>query len=87
MENNKRWCICDYVILGYIEKEEDDGCLWIRYSENQVYGLQAWDPLYVERFETWREALAAFTKRVILRHYSCPEEYVTDSFPTYAKED
>lgn len=83
---NKRWCVYYGIGVGYIEKEYDDGCLLVRYSEGQQFELQHWNPVFIDRFETWREALTDFKKYGShFRGYSSPEEYVTEGFPTYTQ--
>lgn len=86
----KRWCVYNGNGVGYIEEEHSHYCgktLYIRYSENQQYELQLWDAKYVDRFDTWQEALADYKKYGSkFRGYSSAEEYVIDAFPTYTEE-
>ena len=87
---NKRWCVFSGCGVGYIEEEhkhETGSTLYVRYSENQMYELQLWDSKYVDRFETWQEALEEYKKYgAKFRGYDSPEQCVLEAFPTYTED-
>jgi len=81
----RRWCVYGYFNgswgVGRLEKI-DDSTLWIRYSEGQMFPLQAWDAKRVKRFDTHKEAVDEFfkttNKNVVRFQYI---QHVKDEFP------
>jgi hypothetical protein len=48
--------------VGLISKEEQNGSLYILYTEGQFYSPECWNPEYVSRFENSVEAVKYFIK-------------------------
>jgi len=95
IEIEKPWCTYSFGLglsgFGKIIRDKKT-CVYIRYSEGQLYPSSCWDPNYVTRFDTLEEAVEYYIEHrrgVDIRDRQLtPDEvrgYAKRDFPSYYK--
>jgi len=95
-EIEKPWCVYSFGLglsgFGKIVRDKKT-CVYIRYSERQLYPSSAWEPAYVTRFNTLNEAVEYYIENrpgVDIRDRQLTPDEVRENawrdFPSYYKD-